>query len=183
MHPLHASQRVLERIYLVGFMGAGKSTVGRLLAAHIGWSFLDLDAAIEARHGKKVAELFETQGEASFRILEANELLLARRDRQVLALGGGAIETNRVREALRSDLSGYLIFLAAPFDVLVNRCLTQDQGMSRPLLQSRFQLQERFRSRLPHYQKAHLTVATEDESPEDIAALIHRHLAALLTNA
>ena len=79
-----------ERVVLVGFMGSGKSTVGRLLARRLGWVLVDLDEAVEAATGIKVAELFRTRGEAAFRQLEAEAgVAAAARARVVIAPGGG----------------------------------------------------------------------------------------------
>ena len=89
----------LRRLVLTGFMGAGKSTVGRLLAARLNWQFLDLDAHLEARTGATIPQLFERHGEAHFRRLESTALASALgRDHTVLALGGGTPEelTNRL---------------------------------------------------------------------------------------
>src|ERR1700709_2552659 len=80
----------LRRLVLTGFMGAGKSTVGRLLAARLGWEFLDLDAHLESRTGFTIPDLFSTHGEAHFRRLESTALASALgRSNIVLALGGG----------------------------------------------------------------------------------------------
>src|SRR5437899_3134876 len=89
----------LERLVLTGFMGAGKSTVGRLLAARLGWNFLDLDAHLEERAGATIPEIFALHGEARFRRLESSALASAlNRRNTVIALGGGAPEslTNRL---------------------------------------------------------------------------------------
>ncbi|MEO5731872.1 MAG: shikimate kinase, partial [Byssovorax sp.] len=92
-----------HKLLVGGFMGVGKSTVGRRAAELAGVPFVDLDAAIEARAGKPVAAIFADQGEAAFRSLEAEELgrVLATEGRAIIALGGGAlVETRRRRAAL-----------------------------------------------------------------------------------
>src|SRR5487761_2537855 len=89
----------LRRIVLMGFMGAGKTTVGRMLAESLGWEFLDLDAHIEQRTGSTVPELFARDGEPKFRRLESTALTNAlSHNNAVLALGGGTPEqlTNRL---------------------------------------------------------------------------------------
>ena len=83
-------------IYLVGFMGSGKSTIGRLLAERIGWHFVDLDAEIEAAESMSILDIFETRGEAEFRRIEREKMRALVRAIEsgrptVLALGGGAI--------------------------------------------------------------------------------------------
>ena len=91
----------VQRIVLTGFMGAGKSTVGALLAERLGWRFMDTDAAIEARTGLTVAQIFAANGEDAFREFEADAIRgCARLDRLVLALGGGAVESGSTRIAL-----------------------------------------------------------------------------------
>ena len=90
-HPAAALPAHLRRLVLTGFMGAGKTTIGRLLAARLNWDFLDLDAYIESRAGLSVPSIFSTHGERRFRQLESAALASALgRNRLVLALGGGA---------------------------------------------------------------------------------------------
>ncbi|HEU4981885.1 MAG TPA: shikimate kinase [Acidobacteriaceae bacterium] len=165
-----ALPRELRTILLTGFMGAGKSTVGALLAQKLGWEFLDADALVEARAGKSVAAIFAEEGEAAFRALEAEVIRdHARRGRLVLALGGGALETESTREFL-SNLNGAgVIFLDAPLEVLVARCLEQPQAAERPVLADREGLRRRFEARLPHYRDAHVTVSTSGMRPEQVA--------------
>ena len=109
-----------NRIYLTGFMGSGKSTLGPLVANVLGYDFVDLDAEIEALAGCTVPEVFATQGEAAFRRLEAEALQqMAHRDAVVVSVGGGALtfEAN-LRQALRT---GTVVYLYVALDVLVER--------------------------------------------------------------
>ena len=109
----------LRRIVLTGFMGAGKTTVGRLLAARLGWEFLDLDASIESRTGLAVPSIFATHGEAHFRQLESQALASSLgRSNVVLALGGGAPESLTNRLLLEQTPATATIFLDAPFATL-----------------------------------------------------------------
>jgi shikimate kinase len=165
-----ALPRELRTILLTGFMGAGKSTVGALLAQRLGWEFLDADALVEARAGKSVAAIFAEEGEAVFRALEAEAIRdHARRERLVLALGGGALETESTREFLSCLNGAGVIFLDAPLAVLVARCLAQPQAAERPVLADREGLRRRFEARLPHYRDAHVTVSTSGMGPEQVA--------------
>ena len=102
----------IRRIVLTGFMGSGKSTVGPLLAARLGWQFLDSDNVIEAEAGCTLAELFSRHGEPTFRDLEHSTIArLASADRLVLALGGGAIERDATRSLLLTTPGTLLVHL------------------------------------------------------------------------
>lgn len=154
-------------------MGAGKSTVGAMLAKTLGWEFLDADTAIEAVAGKTVAEIFAQHGEEAFRSLEAEAVLKNMlRGNLVLALGGGALETESTRRILASAAQTCVIFLDAPLDVLVERCLAQPYAAERPVLADRDGLLRRFNSRLPHYRSAQHTISTKGLSPEAVVARI-----------
>src|SRR4051794_20040028 len=99
-------------IVLVGYRGTGKTTVGRLLAASLGWEFADADDLIESAAGKSIAEIFAAEGDPGFRDREAAALReLCRRDRLVVATGGGAILRPANRELLRG--AGFVAWLTA----------------------------------------------------------------------
>ena len=173
----------IERIYITGFMGAGKSTVGPLLAALLGWRFVDIDKLVEEQQGRKVSALFETLGEPAFRLMELDALrTLCRQVHCVVSLGGGALETENVRSLLAKDEAARLVFLEAPLHLLLQRCKAQEGAVTRPLLhhadQDSGMIRERYEKRLTHYQKAHLTVATQDLTPEEVAASIYQQMAA-----
>lgn len=173
MHKTVPLPPTIRRIVLTGFMGAGKSTIGPLLAQRLGWDFLDADTAIESRAGKTVAEIFAESGESAFRALEAEAIRdQALRQNLVLALGGGAIETESTRDLLAALDQTCVLFLDAPLDVLVTRCLQQPAAAERPILADREGLLKRFNTRLPYYRKAHLTVTTAGLSPQAVVARI-----------
>src|SRR5689334_8840974 len=120
-------------IYLVGFMGSGKTTIGRLLARKIGWHFADLDHDIEKAHGRTVQQIFAEQGESHFRALEHQALMSRVRDIErgkptVVALGGGAFVQADNYALLENN--GLTLFLDAPFE-LIQRRVPADG--SRPL--------------------------------------------------
>ena len=120
--------KISPAIVLVGFMGCGKSTVGRLLGERLGWMFIDLDGEIEQCAGRSIAEIFEAEGEARFREIEHRTLMehLAQSRQglpRVLAVGGGAFIDPRNREEL--DMGGVAIFLDCPVDTLWER-VSQD---------------------------------------------------------
>src|SRR5579864_5288094 len=113
-------------VVLIGFMGAGKTTVGRALAERLGWKFLDLDDLIEQRERKAVAEIFASAGEAAFRRMESAALAAALQDCAgssdlVLALGGGAFVQPQNRDGLNAA-GAITVLLEAPVEELRRRC-------------------------------------------------------------
>lgn len=167
----------ISSIVLTGFMGAGKTTVGELLAARLGWRFVDTDRVVEERAGMTVAEIFERQGEAAFRQIEAEAVReTAAGASLVLALGGGALERAETRDFLASLPGCRVIFLEAPLDILLARCAQHAEGPVRPVLRDRRSLIERWQARLPWYRQAHVTIATEKRTPQ---AVVESLLAAL----
>lgn len=159
----------LLRLVLTGFMGAGKSTVGRLLAARLGWNFLDLDTHLEQRTSATIPQLFERHGEARFRRLESTALASALAfSNIVLALGGGTLEDLTNRLLLEQTPGAFTIFLDAPFPTLYDRCMLQDLSNpnARPVLTDPAEAQLRFARRHPLYRRlAALTIDTADLTP------------------
>jgi shikimate kinase len=154
-----------RRIVLTGFMGAGKSTVGRMLAVRLGWPFLDIDSLITADQDSTIAQIFAKHGEPHFRHLEAGVITRVlssghEHPQSVVALGGGAIETEAVRLLLREPHT-VTIFLSAPLAELLTRCQGgATEAPVRPLLTAAESPEDRLARRLPHYRRAHLTVDT-----------------------
>jgi shikimate kinase len=165
----------LRRIVLTGFMGAGKTTVGRLLAGRLGWEFLDLDACIESRTGLAVPSIFAAHGEAHFRQLESQALASSLgHSNIVLALGGGAPESLTNRLLIEQTPATATIFLDAPFAALVDRCVTQAldadaaPAQLRPNLADPAAAEARFLARQPIYRRlAHHTISTASLSTEE----------------
>ena len=173
----------IQTIVLTGFMGAGKTTIGQLLATQLGWTFLDLDAEIEREAGTTIAEIFRLHGEPDFRAREIRTLQsLISRPETVLALGGGAIESESTRSLLASSPGACTVFLSAPLEALIDRCIAQQQASNiiRPVLADRERLHARWTSRLPHYQQAHLRFETKDLTPAQVASNIATAVAHLL---
>jgi shikimate kinase len=156
----------LRRLVLTGFMGAGKSTIGRLLAARLRWDFLDLDAHLEARTNATIPQLFALHGEARFRRLESTALASAlARTNTILALGGGTPEELTNRLLLEQTPGTFTIFLDAPFPTLFDRCMLQD--IARPVLEDPAAAQLRFAHRHPLYLRlAGLTIDTANLTPD-----------------
>jgi shikimate kinase len=145
-------------IFLIGFMAAGKTTVGQALAARLGREFIDLDAMIVAQAGRSITEIFAQDGEAFFRALESNTLQsLATRAGAVIALGGGAFISATNRELVRAQ--GISILLDCELSEILKR-LGNDR--SRPLFQDPAQMATLLESRLPIYREAdlHIDVTT-----------------------
>jgi shikimate kinase len=155
-------------LVLIGFMGAGKSTLARMLAAELACPVADLDEEIARIHGP-IPELFASRGESGFRALEHHQLtrLLATLPRPaVLALGGGAFVQPSNRQLLEQH-SATVIFLDAPFDVLYERI--RDTAHERPLAADPERLRNLYELRRPTYLLAHHTI---DASSGDPAALL-----------
>ncbi len=166
----------VSRIVLTGFMGAGKTTVGRRLAAQLGWEFVDLDTLIEQRTGLTVPQIFAEKGEPAFRRIESVALAVALGRKQiVLALGGGTPELLTNRLLLEQTPGTLTVYLHAPLEVLVSRCLAQQDGSERPVLANKKELSQRFEARLPHYERlAGLTIDTVSTTAEETAASLKR---------
>ena len=166
-------------IFLVGPMGAGKSTIGRQLARELKLKFIDTDREIEDRSGADIPWIFDMEGEAGFRKREANIVaeLTPLRD-VVIATGGGAVETPENRQHLSSR--GTVIYLYATVDQQVERT---SKDKNRPLLQNedpRQVLEDLFDHRHPLYEEvADITVATGAQNPRTLAADIIKQIEAL----
>jgi shikimate kinase len=177
------ARQQLSRLILTGFMGAGKSTVGAILAREMGWRFIDLDDVIEASSQRTVAEIFRDYGEADFRRREREAVeQLSNQEQIVLALGGGAVEDESIRSLLVHPPHNCVVFLEAPLPELLARCTRG--GKIRPLLAEPESLAARHSHRLPYYRTAHVTVATNGLAPQAVADRVLEHVSTLwLVNA
>lgn len=152
-------------IYLIGFMGAGKSSVGVALAKQMGWPFVDLDAVIETGHGATIRQIFEQAGEPFFRQIEHAALVeVARKTPAVIALGGGTFVQKSNLDLIRQT-HGATIWLDCPIEELWQRCSTMD---NRPLFRDRKSFSRLYEQRLPYYRQAEFRIVTGGRSPEDI---------------
>ncbi|HTV82080.1 MAG TPA: shikimate kinase [Acidobacteriaceae bacterium] len=168
----------VSSIVLTGFMGAGKTTVGELLAARLGWRFVDTDRVVEERAGMTVGEIFESRGEAAFREMEAAAIRdTAAGGQLVLALGGGALERAETREFVAGLSRCRVIFLDAPLETLLARCAGHSGGPVRPVLRNPQALADRWQARLPWYRQAHLTIPTAEGTPQAVVECILSALA------
>lgn len=157
-------------------MGAGKSTVGLRLAQRLGWAFIDLDDEIVRAAQQSIAQIFESIGEARFRELEQHALATTlHRNNIVLALGGGAIETAANWQRIQQDEATLLIYLAAPLQVLIERCEQQQlhpKAVRRPILEKSEELAERFHRRRPLYELADWTIDTTGKALDEVVHII-----------
>jgi shikimate kinase len=155
-------------VFLIGFMGAGKTTVGRHLARFLGWDFVDLDEEIVRNEGRSIPEIFAGEGEAYFRLRETEILRSLRgRARLVVACGGGTYAHEECRRLI--DGLGRAVWIQVPLEVALRRCA----GLTgRPLLKDSAQAGALYRRRLPSYRAATLQVDSEGLSPEEVAARI-----------
>ncbi|MBI3901692.1 MAG: shikimate kinase [Nitrosomonadales bacterium] len=178
MQPTSTTQakRQSGNIILVGMMGAGKTTVGKLLAQQTGKIFIDSDEEIQQRTGVTIAHIFDVEGEAGFRQREANVVQdLVRRDNIVLATGGGAVLNEQNRVALRSN--GVVVYLKSAVHDL---WLRTRHDRNRPLLQTadpRAKLKELYEQRDPLYaQTADLVMPTGKQNVHSLVEQLQREL-------
>jgi shikimate kinase len=170
-HPLGKPSGRPCAVFLVGFMGAGKTSVGRRLSHRLGWDFEDLDDRIQARERRLIAEIFREFGETEFRRAEHSALreLLAElgSSPRIVALGGGAYaQTNNA--ALLTEYGAPVVFLDGPADELFRRC--EQENSERPLQQDASQFRELYEWRRPFYLKAGWRVDTSGKDLDTIAA-------------
>ena len=161
----------------MGFMGAGKSSVGRALSRQLGWPFEDLDERIRAREGLSIEQIFQQSGEIEFRRAEHAALrgLLSElgTSPRVVALGGGAF-VQRHNAVLLEEPGMSVIFLDAPVEELFRRC--QQEQVERPLRGDLEQFRQLYEARRPHYVTAKLRIETAGKEIEAIAEEIRTTL-------
>jgi len=164
-------------VILIGFMGAGKTTVGRLLASALDFTFVDTDAQIEAAAGRTIPEIFASEGEPGFRDRESAALQeVLQGDRQVISTGGGIVLRPENREAIRDG--GLCVWLAVSPEIVWNRVRRESH---RPLLRNpdpEGTVRRMLTERDPIYQEtAHLRVVASRRRPKTIAAEIAKSVA------
>ena len=158
-------------VFLVGFMGAGKTSVGERLSQRLGWGFEDLDDRIETREHRLIAEIFRESGEGEFRRAEHAALreLLADlgSSPRVVALGGGAF-AQTMNVTLLEESGVPVVFLDGTAEELFSRC--EQEHRERPLRHDARQFRQLYERRRPFYQKAGWTVDTSGKDLDTIAA-------------
>ncbi len=159
---------IRRQVFLLGFMGCGKTTVGKMLSQRLGWSFLDVDEEIERRHGRTIRQIFEQEGEPYFRQVEAElleEILeRGREESMVVALGGGTFAQSLNAQHIRAH-GAVTIWLDCPLEELRRRC----RGLNhRPLFRDAESFEQLYRQRLPFYQQADFRVDANRSDPNQV---------------
>jgi shikimate kinase len=163
----------IDKIYLVGFMAAGKTTVARMLATRLGWRAEDVDELIEARERMPVADIFVKRGEPYFRSAERDILrLLLPLRHVVVATGGGTFMDPDNRHAI--NLDGLSVWLDVPLETLVGRIPADGR---RPLAADRTQMERLYTIRQAAYAQAHLHIEAATARAEEITERVMEHLA------
>lgn len=159
-------------IYLVGFMGSGKSTVGRALARHLGWRFADLDEDIESRERMTIPDIFDQRGEAEFRRAEHDALAFRVRDIArgipwVVAVGGGCFAQEANLDLIQNH--GISIWLDAPLEIVKARIA---HATHRPLARDPGKVEELYHLRRPAYEKADYRIPIGHEGSQGAVEVI-----------
>jgi len=160
---------VKRHIVLIGLPGAGKSTVGRIVAERLHAGFVDVDTILIRKEGKPIAMIFAEKGEPAFREMERKEVAAAlAREPAVIAPGGGWAAQPGALDGAK--LRGYFVYLKAPAEIAAGRA---EPSGTRPVLMGDdplARMRELFTARDPYYAKANATVQTEAKSAESVAA-------------
>ncbi len=163
----------MENIYLVGFMGSGKSTVGHILAEKLDMEFIDVDTEIEKKENKKISEIFKEKGEPYFRELEKKEIDLITKKKGVVVSTGGGLGAD-IENMKKMKETGTVIWLDVPINIILKRC---EKDINRPLLQQPFEdLKKLFEDRKKVYSMSDIHIKIENQTPEEIVQEILKRL-------
>lgn len=168
-----------ERIFICGFMGTGKTTVGKQLASKLDMPFHDLDAHVENQVGQTIADIFEAYGEEEFRKKEKAALLnIIRTKKGVVALGGGSLHNQHLVDHIK--VNGLLVFINTPMEEIVERIsshknrplLLDEKGEMKPKPVLQKQMQQLYEERLIFYEQAEVTIHAQQY--ESMSALVNQ---------
>lgn len=167
---------LVKAIYLTGFMGAGKTTVGKALAERMNLEVIDLDDYIEDKLSWKISSIFERKGEVYFRDEEQNALQKLPTSDVIITTGGGVVLRKENRSYMKEN--GYVIYLDATVDTIYERLADQHH---RPLAKgkSKTELASIAEKRQPYYEDAHFAVETDDKDVNEIAEEIYQWIKAV----
>jgi shikimate kinase len=162
----------MDRIFLVGFMGAGKTSAGQALAQLLGSCFVDLDERLSRRFGAPIEVVFARHGEAEFRAAETEELAaVAALDGAVVVATGGGTFCREANRRLIEEAGGVSVYFDLPWPALLRRLESDHEG--RPMYGDRGRAERLWEERQPDYRRAALTVALcGDERAEEVAAMV-----------
>jgi shikimate kinase len=170
---MHIKLKRTPGLYLAGFMGSGKSTVGRLLADKLGWDFVDLDSEIEAREQTSIGQIFELRGEAEFRRMETDMIrywvrAIERGSPTVISLGGGAFVHPGNFDLMNSH--GISIWIDCSFEVIQQRLA--EEPADRPLARDPHKFRQLFEDRRELYAKANFRVEGDCDPDKSVDAVL-----------
>ncbi len=153
-------------LFLAGFMGCGKTTVGEIIAEKLGTELIDTDAYIVEKEGRSIPQIFDQEGENYFREKEATAIMTLADKGGVVALGGGTLMN--INSATIAQKSGTVVLIDVPFDVCYER-IREDEN--RPLVQqnSQDELEAIYDKRMPIYRKVAKIIVQGDKNPEEVA--------------
>lgn len=160
-------------IFLTGFMGAGKTSVGEALAQYLNCEVIDTDHWVEHEQGKSVQRIFADEGESAFRNYESEALKRASQKGQIITTGGGIVTREENRMWMRNH--GFVVYLHCHPEECFRRLATDTE---RPLLAGKNQtdITDMMEKRVPFYEKADLTIDTSSQSVSEVAEEIVRQL-------
>ncbi|GAB6072554.1 shikimate kinase [Venenivibrio stagnispumantis] len=163
----------MKNIFLIGFMGSGKSTIGRLLAEKLNMKFIDIDKEIEKKEGKSIKDIFKEKGESYFRELERKEIeLFSEKSGYVVSTGGGLGANKDNMEKMKKN--GIVIWLDVSLEEVLKRC---GNDKNRPLLQLPFEeLKKLYEERKKIYSLADIHINVNSKTPQEILKEIYENL-------
>ena len=174
-----------ENIFLTGFSGTGKTTVGRTAARLLNWHFVDTDEQIVRTTGKSIASIFDNDDESAFRRLEHEQLVqVCEADQQIVSTGGGMVIDEQNRQLMEAN--GVIVCLEAELGTICSRLLTEESSVARPMLTDSDPMQRigaLKTRRQGAYARAHWTVHTDRLTPDDVAAEVVRAYRMLVERA
>jgi shikimate kinase len=171
-NPLAERLQQYPRVWLTGYMGAGKTTVGKHLAKHLGWAFMDTDRELMRRYNKTMSQIFVDHGETAFRQAELDLLKeYSARPHWVISTGGGTLVHQEPLDVALKN--GLVVYLKAPVELLFERVIFSPKD--RPMIDvpnAEQVFTDRFKQREPFYLQSHVSVPTGQGKPQQVVAAI-----------
>jgi shikimate kinase len=166
----------LNTIYLVGFMGCGKTSVGKQLSKRLEVPPYDVDTTVESQRGQTIKEIFRNEGEEAFRNYESLAIRQLPLEHAVVMTGGGAVVREENLTYMKSK--GTVIYLKTSFPVLWNRLMREEERKKRPLLltNTKENILQLYNERRNHYEKSDITILTDDLTTEEVCEQILNEL-------